>query len=69
MYYYAFIAQTGAEIPLRYDGAVVPVPLHEHDLIEAEFAVDNVTRTSWFPDPVPWSSVQKAVFIGDARPQ
>lgn len=65
-YYYAS-HESGIEFPLRYDGAQVAAPLKEHDIIEAEFTVDAVSKVSWMANPAPWSSVEKAIVVGESR--
>lgn len=65
-YYYANHA-SGIEFPLRYDGARVAAPLKEHDIIEAEFTVDAVSRISWMANDTPWICIEKAVVVGESR--
>lgn len=65
-YFYAYVGQwNGGSIPLRFDGASVAAPLHEHDVIECELTVEDVSTPSGSP-VANWSVLERAVLLGEA---
>lgn len=57
--------EASLEFPLRYDGAVVPVPLREHQVIDAEFKVEQISDATWAAIRARWSLVEKAVVVSE----